>query len=76
MTERRACFFVSLERSSLISRTSCRISLRSSSLKASSLVSYDAEGLAEDAASVADFARRGGLTAHAAAALIRVDKDR
>lgn len=36
-------------------------------LKPSSVVRYDAEALAEDAEDVADFARREGLTAHAAA---------
>ncbi|MFW6132263.1 MAG: histidinol dehydrogenase [Planctomycetota bacterium] len=36
-------------------------------LKASSVVRYDADALAADAADVADFARREGLTAHAAA---------
>ncbi len=40
-------------------------------LKASSLLEYDAAGLAADAPRVADFARREGLTAHARAALIR-----
>jgi histidinol dehydrogenase len=40
-------------------------------LKASSLLSYDAEALAQDSAGVQDFAEREGLTAHAAAVRIR-----
>jgi histidinol dehydrogenase len=40
-------------------------------LKASSLLSYDADALAEDSAGVQDFAAREGLTAHAAAVRIR-----
>jgi histidinol dehydrogenase len=40
-------------------------------LKASSLISYDAQAMAEDSAGVQDFATREGLTAHAAAARIR-----
>ena len=36
-------------------------------LKSSSLLHYDAEALAQDAAAVIDFANREGLTAHAAA---------
>ena len=40
-------------------------------LKASSLIAYDAEAMAEDSAGVQDFANREGLTAHAAAAKVR-----
>jgi len=40
-------------------------------LKASSVVRYDAQALAEDADDVVDFARREGLTAHARAVEIR-----
>jgi histidinol dehydrogenase len=40
-------------------------------LKASSLIEYDPAALAEDGASVEDFATREGLTAHAAAVRIR-----
>jgi histidinol dehydrogenase len=40
-------------------------------LKASSLIEYDAEALAEDSGSVQTFAEREGLTAHAAATRIR-----
>ena len=40
-------------------------------LKASSLIEYDAAGLAADAPAVADFASREGLTAHAASVKIR-----
>jgi histidinol dehydrogenase len=40
-------------------------------IKASSTLEYDAAGLNEDAPSVADFATREGLTAHAHAARIR-----
>jgi histidinol dehydrogenase len=36
-------------------------------LKASSVVRYDADSLAQDATDVVDFAQREGLTAHAAA---------
>jgi len=42
-------------------------------LKASSLIRYDADALAADAADVADFARREGLTAHARAVEIRTE---
>jgi len=41
-------------------------------LKASSVIRYDAGALAADAADVADFARREGLTAHARAVEIRL----
>jgi histidinol dehydrogenase len=41
-------------------------------IRASSLVEYDAESIAEDADPVADFASREGLTAHAAATRIRL----
>ena len=41
-------------------------------LKASSLIEYDAAAIAEDAESVAEFADREGLTAHAAAARLRL----
>ena len=41
-------------------------------LKASSVIRYDADSLAADAADVADFARREGLTAHARAVEIRL----
>lgn len=40
-------------------------------LKSSSVVRYDATAVREDAADVADFARREGLTAHARAAELR-----
>jgi histidinol dehydrogenase len=40
-------------------------------MKASSVVSYDAPSLTEDAADVEDFATREGLTAHAAAVRVR-----
>jgi histidinol dehydrogenase len=40
-------------------------------LKSSSLIEYDEAALAEDTASVQDFATREGLTAHAAAVAIR-----
>lgn len=43
-------------------------------LKASSIIRYDAASLSADAADVADFARREGLTAHAQAAAIRGKK--
>lgn len=42
-------------------------------MKASSIVSYDAESLAEDVQDVSEFAEREGLTAHAAAVKIRID---
>lgn len=42
-------------------------------LKASSVIRYDAAGLQQDAADVADFARREGLTAHARAVEARLD---
>ena len=44
-------------------------------LKASSVIRYDAAALAEDADDVIDFANREGLTAHARALSIRLDKD-
>jgi histidinol dehydrogenase len=40
-------------------------------IKASSLIEYDPEGLAEDAPKVRDFATHEGLTAHARAIMIR-----
>lgn len=40
-------------------------------LKASSIIEYEADALAQDTAGVQDFAEREGLTAHAAAAKIR-----
>jgi histidinol dehydrogenase len=40
-------------------------------LKATSVICYTAAALAADAADVADFARREGLTAHARAVEIR-----
>jgi histidinol dehydrogenase len=40
-------------------------------LKATSLVSYDQQSLAQDGPQIEDFARREGLTAHAAAIAIR-----
>jgi len=43
-------------------------------LKASSVVHYDAESLAQDAADVIDFATREGLTAHANAVEIRRER--
>jgi histidinol dehydrogenase len=43
-------------------------------LKASSLIEYDAAALTEEAADVRDFARREGLTAHAAALEIRKER--
>ncbi len=43
--------------------------------KASSVIRYDGESLAADAADVADFAKREGLTAHARAVEIRTDED-
>ncbi len=45
-------------------------------LKASSVTSYDAPSLAADGPDVADFASREGLTAHANAIRIRMDKRR
>ena len=45
-------------------------------LKASSVTSYDAASLAADGSDVADFASREGLTAHANAVRIRMDKRR
>jgi len=42
--------------------------------KASSVIRYDAASVAEDAADVADFAIREGLTAHAAAVKVRQSK--
>jgi histidinol dehydrogenase len=42
-------------------------------LKASSLIRYDADALAEDAPDVTDFATREGLTAHAAAVKKRTE---
>jgi len=44
-------------------------------LKATSIVRYDAASLAEDAADVAAFATREGLTAHAAAVVKRTEKE-
>ena len=43
-------------------------------LKASSVVRYDSASVAEDAADVADFATREGLTAHAEAVRKRIGK--
>lgn len=40
-------------------------------LKASSTIEYDCQGLRDDAAKIANFATREGLTAHANAAMIR-----
>jgi len=45
-------------------------------LKASSVTSYDSASLAADGPDVVDFARREGLTAHANAVRIRMDKSR
>ena len=45
-------------------------------LKASSVTSYDAPSLAADGPDVVDFAEREGLTAHANAVRIRIDKRR
>lgn len=42
-------------------------------IKATSLLEYDASAIAEDAEPVADFASREALTAHAAAARIRIE---
>ena len=45
-------------------------------LKSSSVMSYDSASLAADGSDIADFASREGLTAHANAVRIRMDKRR
>jgi histidinol dehydrogenase len=44
-------------------------------LKSSSIIRYDRSGIREDAADVAAFAESEGLTAHARAAMIRLEKE-